>query len=349
MMRPFANAPRLAASALALILALVSGPIAPALAQEELVGRVVAVVNDRMITQYDLDQQVKPFLDKLKGRTLSSQEQEMVANAKRQFLNKMVDDVLLEKEAERLKVAVTDQEVNGEVKRIKEKNNLSDQAFEMQLLSEGTTVKEFTEKLRSDMLKHRMVVGMVQRKVVVTEEEIRKAYESDPKAASRPLASTASASAMGTGGRIRLRLILLAGEIPAADLRSRIERKELTFAEAADKYSRGPGQGQGGDLGELNWNDLAPQWKEALAGLKAGQITQPFKLNANEALLLLESKEEAKKKDEGEKKAAEPEKSPIDPSVRNQIYETLYAAKMEDLFKEYMDKLRKKAVVDIRM
>ena len=346
MMRPFANALRPAA----LALALACGLCAPALAQEEVVGRVVAVVNDRMITQYDLDLQMKPFLDKLKGRTLSTQEQEMMANARRQFLTRMVDDVLLEKEAERLKVAVTDQEVNGEIKRIKEKNNLSDQAFEMQLLSEGTTVKEFTEKMRADMLKHRMVVGMVQRKVVVTEEEIRKAYENDPKAASRSsLATSASASAMGTGGRIRLRLILLAGEIPAAELRSRIERKEMTFAAAADKYSRGPGQGQGGDLGELNWNDLAPQWKEALSGLKPGQITQPFKLNANEALLLLESKEEAKKKDESEKKAAEPEKAPIDPSVRNQIYETLYEAKMEDLFKEYIEKLRKKAVVDIRM
>ena len=321
---------------------------APALAQDELVARVVAVVNDKMVTQYDLDQQMKPLLDKIRDRVLSAQEKEAINTAKRQFLNKMIDDILIEKEAEKFKIAVTDQEVTAEIKHIKEKNNLTDQGLEMQLLGEGMTTKEFTEKMRSDMLKHRMVAGMVQRKVVVTEEEIRKAYENDPKSATRPLASS---SAMGTGGRIRLRLIILPSGTPGAEVKSRIERKEMTFAEAADKLSKGPGAGQGGDLGELNWNDLAPQWKEALTGLKAGQISQPFKLNANDALLLLESKESEKKdkEPEAEKKPAEQEKAPIDPSIRNQIYESIYAVKMEDLFKEYLDKLRKKAVIDIRI
>lgn len=336
----------LAALALAALLSL---PVPAAAQPAELVARVVAVVNDKMITQYDLDAQMKPILDKFKGKTLSAQEQDMMNQARRQFLTRMVDDLLIEKEAEKYKITVSDQEVAGEIKRIKEKNNLSDAVFQQQLLAEGFTLKDFTEKMRGDMLKHRIVAGLVQRKVVITEDEIRKALDNDPKAASRPMTSTA---ALGTGGKVRLRLIILPPGNSADEVKRSIERKDTTFAEAADKLSRGPGAGQGGDLGELNWNDLAPQWKEALAGLKPGQISQPFKLNANEALLMLDSRDTGEKKEaEPEKKPSEAEKErpPIDPAVRNQIYETLYAAKMEELFKEFLSKLRAKAVIDIRL
>ena len=60
------------------------------------------------------------------------------------------------------------------------------------------------------------------------------------------------------------------------------------FATLADTYSRGPGAGQGGDLGFFKKGQMAKEIDEVAFALKPGEISQPFRTNAGVHLLKVE-------------------------------------------------------------
>jgi peptidyl-prolyl cis-trans isomerase SurA len=118
------------------------------------------------------------------------------------------------------------------------------------------------------------------------------------------------------------------------ELKAAIESGQMTFAQAADKHSQGPGVGHGGDIGFLAWKDLAPEWNEALRGLKPGQIAQPVRIQDFEGLLQVVSLKEG-------------EELPLD-AVREQIYQSLHEGKFEKVFQEYLKRQREKAVIEYK-
>lgn len=117
-------------------------------------------------------------------------------------------------------------------------------------------------------------------------------------------------------------------------MREQIVAGETTFEEAADKYTTGPGAGSGGDLGVLEWNDLAQAWHEALTGLKPGGISEPFEVQSFKALLKLDS-------------YANTEAASFEDS-KQEIYQKLYRQKQDDLFADFIKKLREKAVIELK-
>lgn len=302
-----------------LVAALVAAAI-PALAQKTVVDRIVAVVNTDIITAYELEDRLKPVMDSLKGRMLSPQEEQQITDLRRQTLNTMIDEILIDFEVKRFKIEVPDTEVQAEVANMLEERKLSEEEFDKQLKLRRTTRKEFNEKMRRDIQKHRILSHFVGSKVVIIDSEIEKEYQ-------------VRQGDYVKGKFVRLRMILVPpGQ--AAKVKKQIEAKEIGFAEAADKHSIGPGAGQGGDIGSLAWKDLAPEWRAALTGLAKGQISEPFRVQEYEALLLLESVEEGESQKYLE--------------VKDQIYQALHQAKFEKIFQEYLQQLRSKAMIEIK-
>ena len=162
---------------------------------------------------------------------------------------------------------------------------------------------------------------MVSTKVVVTDTEVEQEYNERKAEFSKD-------------STVQLALILLPAGMPAGELKAAIESGTMTFAQAAEKYSQGPGASQGGDIGFIAWKDLAPEWNAALRGLKAGQIAQPVHIKEFEGLLQVVSIKEG-------------EELPLD-SVREQIYNSLHEGKFDKVFKDYLEKLRGKAVIVYR-
>ena len=110
---------------------------------------------------------------------------------------------------------------------------------------------------------------------------------------------------------------------------------EITFEEAARKFSRGPGAKNGGDLGFVNWKDLAKEWKEAIKGLKQGEISSVFSLNNMGAILKVEELQSG-------------ETRPLK-EVEDEIRKIIYQPRLEERFREYMRTLREKAIIDVRL
>ena len=293
----------------------------PARAADVVLDGIVATVNGKIVTSYELEQQMLPVYEQIRGRTLSPDEQRQVAQLRRQTLDRVIDDMLILDDAERYKLKVSDQEVTEQTKLFREKRELSEKDFMAQLEKQHMSLDEFKRNMKRDLIKHRLIGGVVTNKVVVTDTEVEQEYNNRKAEFSKD-------------STIQLALILLPAAVSASELKTKIESGQMTFADAAAKYSQGPGAQQGGDIGVIAWKDLAPEWSEAVRGLKPGQITPPVHIQSFEGLLQVVAIQEG-------------EQLPLD-AVREQIYNSLHSGKFEKVFQEYLDKLREKAVIEYR-
>lgn len=282
---------------------------------------IVVVVNGQIITRYEYDLRLAPLYEHIRGRTLSQAEQAQVDQVKKQVLDQMIDDILVLGDAERYKIKVSDAEVDQQVKEFMTKRSLTEEQFRENLAKQRMTRDEFRRNMRRDIIKHRLIGGLVQAKVVVTDTEIENRYKERKAEYSRD-------------SGVQLSIILLPAGMSAQQLKAEIEAGTISFADAAKKYSKGPGVDQGGDIGIIAWKDLAPDWSEALQGLKPGQVTKPLKVQDFEAILQVTGVKTG-------------EETPLE-AVRDEIYQSLQEGKFEKAFQEYMDKLRQKAVIEYR-
>lgn len=304
----------------------------------ELVDRVVAVVNGKLITLFDVNARVTDLLQRTQGVAFKPDDPRN-AELQRQVLDSLINDILIEQEAARLKVTVSETELDSQVDALKKKNNLTQQQLKNELLKEGMTLNQFRDRLRKDNVKKRLLGYMVHRKAVVSDEEIRDYYEQNK------ATLTAQRSILGAKVSGGIGFIMVPTKKNAEDLRNKINSGALSFADAAKRYSIGPGREQGGSLGDVQAKDLAPPLREALAAVPQGQVTQPVLLDGKAVILVYNKPGQNAKPAVAKPVAAEPS---LD-SVRDKIEEILYQQKVEKLFQEYISNLRSKAVVDVRM
>ncbi|WP_428558705.1 MAG: SurA N-terminal domain-containing protein [Solidesulfovibrio sp. DCME] len=305
----------------------------------ELVDRVVAVVNGKMITLFDLNSRVADLMQRTQGVTFKADDPR-ADELRRQILDTMITDLLIESEATRLKITVSETELDNQIDELKKKNNLTQQQLLAELAKEGLTLQEFRKRLRDDSIKKRLLGYMVHRKVLVTDDEVRDYYEKNKDS----LSTTRSITGPKVSGNIGF--IMVGNAKQAEELRAKINSGAMSFAEAAKKFSIGPGRDQGGDLGDVQAKDLAPPLRDALGAVPAGQVTAPVMLDGKAVLLTLRAPGAAKP---APAPTPAPAAGPALDGVKDQIQETLYKEKFDKLFQAYIDNLRSKAVVEVKL
>jgi peptidyl-prolyl cis-trans isomerase SurA len=325
------------------MLALLVGLAATAQATE-LVDKVVAVVNGKLITMFDVNARLADLLQRTQGVSMRPDDPQ-AAELRRQVLESMINDILIEQEAARLKVSISETELDSQIDEIKKKNNLTQQQFVAELGKEGMTLKDFRERMRLDSVKKRLLGFMVHRKVLVTDDEIRDYYEKNKGAL--PTAK----SILGPKVSGNIGFIMVATKKQAEDLRAQINSGGMKFADAAKKYSIGPGRDQGGDLGDVQPKDLAPPLRDALKSVPAGQVSPPVMLDGKAVLLVLRAGGASAPVSAPAPAAPAPTPAggPSYEAARDQIQEMLYKQKFDKLFQEYIDNLRSKAVIEIKL
>lgn len=244
----------------------------PAQAAEQVINRILVKINDSIITQYDLDEEMKPVLDKIKGKTLSDREKEQLQGVRKEATTNLVNDILIQQEVARYKIEITEDDMDKEIRRVRDERGLTLEEFEAMVKKDGLEMQEFRDRLKKLLEKQELIGHMVTSKVVVTDTEIQNEYE-------------ARRSDYTLDKMVELAIVLFPPEVSATEVRDRIVGGDLTFAQAVQEYSVGPGKDTGGSIGELSWADLATEWKESLAGVKAGGVGTPLTIQDKEALL----------------------------------------------------------------
>ena len=239
---------------------------------DEIVERIVAVVNDDIITYLEVQKELSPYEAQIKAVGYDPEkEQQMLYRVRSDVVEKLVDQKILDQEIKRYKITVSDQDIDNDIERIKESKLWTDEDFRKALEYEGMTIESYREKLKEQALRARLLNTVVRANIVITEEDIASYYASNIEKYQGEL-------------KYHLRNIIMRvlEDAGTEGKRSVLEKMEnikaalengASFESLARQYSESVLAKNGGDLGILPYKDFSSQLKQALEGLSIGQHT----------------------------------------------------------------------------
>jgi peptidyl-prolyl cis-trans isomerase SurA len=297
----------------------------------KIVDRVVAVVNDEIILESELEQFAAP---QYRGPDPASSEGKKTWDElKRKALDTLIDGKLMQAQAVELKLAVTPDEVDRAIEEVKKQNNLDDATFTQALKAQGYTMDAYRKGLKKQILELKVLSTAVRSRVSISDDEVAAAYKQ-------------SERAMSQERQAHLRQILIA--VPERSAPEDLERKrsvaakvtELArggtrFAELAKQYSDDEAtKASGGDLGFIAKGTLVEALDDAVAQMEPGDVRGPLRTERGWVVLQLV-----------ERKAAD--MKPLD-EVRDQLKKQLYEQQVDKAQQAWLKELRKKAHIDVR-
>jgi len=134
------------------------------------VDRVVAVVNDEVITQMELDREARTALEQLRRQGTPPPERSIL---EKQLLERMITKRALLQYTRQTGLRVSDADLDRAVDKIAEDNKLSPSALRETLEHDGVPYARFRENVRSEMLLARLRDREVDSRVVVSDAEIQ--------------------------------------------------------------------------------------------------------------------------------------------------------------------------------
>ncbi|HAH09335.1 MAG TPA: peptidylprolyl isomerase, partial [Alphaproteobacteria bacterium] len=141
-----------------------SPPPTKASGADEKTVRTVAVVNDSVISTFDLDQRVRLLL------VTSGQNPtpDLIKRYRPQVLKTLIDEMLQTQEAFKFKVQVGNEEVDKSVARIAQQNNAQVNDIFKMLESQGVTRGTLQGQLRTELAWQKFVQGRFSSRVVIS-------------------------------------------------------------------------------------------------------------------------------------------------------------------------------------
>ncbi len=311
---------------LILTLVAVSLWISPATAKT--LSRIVAVVNNDIITSYQLDQAVQENL-----RLLTNQNQLTASQfdqLRKQTLDKLIADILMDQKIKELGLEVSEAELSAAIGDVQRKNNLSTEALEEALAAQGMTMAGYRAKISKEILQYKLMGREINRKVMVTSGEIRDyfrehidEYRVPPKIHVRHIAYTVPEKATDE-------------ELAELNRQIEITRQMLLAGDDFQTVVAGqPEIADGADMGEMNETDLAPQLRDLLVGLDKGDVSEPVMLNGSLHLFQIADRN--------------PGDIHLFDRVKPEIEQLLRERKTEARYQEWESEIRDSAHIDIRI
>jgi peptidyl-prolyl cis-trans isomerase SurA len=293
-----------------------------AVAPAEVVERILAVVNDEVITKSEVDQMAKAMQSQ-PGMKLPGNPKEL----QKQLVDALIMQKLAKAEAKRRGITVSDKEVDQAFAEFKKRNNIeSDEALAKALAKEGMTIKGLKQQIGDQMTQERLVGIVAAGKAVITEAEVRNFYDKEyPKTG---------------GGQIHLKVLNMpfppgATEAQKEEVKKKAEtilqeyRKGVSWEALRDKYNI-----LIQDMGFISEADLDPELVQFLGRVKTGETAPVQTLQGFQLIQVVERRDSKTRSFE----EAAPE-----------IREMLQRREMEKTFKEWMKTQREKSHIKIMM
>ncbi|MGZ3404912.1 MAG: peptidylprolyl isomerase [Polyangia bacterium] len=296
------------------------------------VERVVAVVNDEIILESELDQYAAPQYRGPDPDTADGKKQ--WDDLKRKALDGMIDSKLVTQQAVELKLSVTPEEVDRAIQQVKEQNKLDDATFKTALEQQGFTVEGYRKTLKKQILELKVVNTAVRSRVTVSDDEVKTYYKQNEKLVAGDRQS-----------HLRQILVAVPGGASDADAAAKrrvavkvveLSRGGTSFTELAKQYSDDEGtKASGGDLGWVGKGVLVDALDEAMVAMEPNDIRGPIRTERGWVVLQLVERKS------GDLRPYE--------EIKEQLRKQLYDQQVEKAQQSWLRELRKKSHVDIRL
>ncbi len=246
----------------------------------ELVDKVVAVVNDEIITLSDIDSEGEELFRKIYETSPENEIDENLETARANILNSIIDKRLIAQKASALNIKVDDNEVEAALENIQKRNKMNREQLLAKLEESGINETIYKSTLRSQILQNKLVGTDVHAKIIVTDEMIRNYYDENYTA--NIADGTYYLLQMGfswdtpgskTAGKTQQPSTKAEAKKRAERIHNLVKAGQ-NFESLARKYSDLPSKVDGGDIGTFQLNEMAEYMREAMSGLNTGDVSE---------------------------------------------------------------------------
>ncbi|HUN55913.1 MAG TPA: peptidylprolyl isomerase [Smithella sp.] len=306
---------------------------APAYA--EVVDKIVAVVNDEVITLSEFNAAFEPYRKNIENTYKGNDKDAVLKQTKDTLFQRMIDGILIEQEANKTGISATvkDTDVMAVLQDILNKQKLSMQDFLKKLEKDGNSIESVKKEIRSQLVRVRLLRREVKDKILVSDEEIgeyynkhREEYEGKESVRMKqllllvPPGADQSTKLKIKNEALRLRALIMSGE---------------SFDLLAAKYSQGPAAPQGGDIGFIEKGTIIPEVEAEAFRLPVDQVSDVIESSLGFHIIKVVDKKGA-----GLKPIA---------MVREEIKSKIEDEKLDKKFDEWMSSIRAKSVIETRL
>ncbi|MGI9431452.1 MAG: SurA N-terminal domain-containing protein [Myxococcota bacterium] len=291
---------------------------------EELIDGIAAQVGTEIVLISDVRNLSGPM--EMRVRQAGGRDTD-IAQLRADALERLIERALVQQVIQRSELEATEIEVDTAIGAIASENNITIAQLVATVEAEGLPFEVYRERIRGEIEQSKVVNGMVASRVTVEESEVRELY--NEKYQDQP-----------TGGdevHLAHLLVPFTADGPAARRAACADatraRTMLTAGETLDLVaSELPEQARAVDLGWIHDAALASWMAEEVRGLAPGGATRVIETEFGCNVLQLVERRTFTKREFDD--------------VKNQLYDELFAVRMQEEYVEFMEKLRKQTYIE---
>jgi peptidyl-prolyl cis-trans isomerase SurA len=237
-----------------------------------LLDRIAAVVNDGVVLTSELDEQTEEVIVRLRQQNTELPPRNVL---RQQILERLVVEEIQMQRAERLGIQVSDEMLNGALSDVAQRNNISFADLPRELERQGVDYRVYRDEIRKQLtlqlLRQRDVIGRI---------------NISPRELDQAMARQQSAPDLNSEYNVSHILVSVPVSATPEQIQAREARaKEVfdkakggqDFAQLAVTYSESTTNIEGGSLGWRKGSQLPSIVSDAIAKMKAGDISDPIR------------------------------------------------------------------------
>jgi len=287
----------------------------------EMVDRMVAVVGNQAITQSELDKAYRgDELGILKSETGASPQ-----ISRREYLEKMIEKMLIDQEVKKQGISVSVLEVEQAIEKKRQELGMGQTDFLQALRTQGMTLEQYRDQVRESLVLGKLVSKEVRSEIEVTDQELALYYQQHQAEFKAP-------------DKIHLYHLVIRKSETAPEKINQIQKEfsqGIPFPELAKKYSEGEEAGKGGDLGWVEVSSLKPELAKLLDQVEINQLSPSYEDEVGFHLFWIQGLEQ------GIQQSLE--------QVRPQIKQILERKQFDQYYQVWLERLKAKAYLEIRL
>lgn len=306
----------------------------PDIASATVVERVVAVVGDKAILLSELRERALPFMAQINNRVPEGASRAAaVSQLYQQLIQRLVDEELQQRAAAKSNISVTTEEIDSAIQRLAQQNDVTPDELYEEAQRSGLSAADYRQELRRQLLDAKLLNLRIQGRLRISEDDMRSAYRRFAEEERRSLGFQAA----------WLQLPIESGSALASS-RSEELAKQIAeqardgadFAELVRRYSADEATKEtGGLLAPLEPGQLPGELDRTALSLEPGEVSKPVRVGNTWVILKLIERA--------------PSSLPPYEEAKPMLQNRVYMDKMERARRQWLEGLRRRTHVDIRL
>jgi len=275
--------------------------------------KIIAVVNNDIITQKDLDDFVNFTRLQLQTDYTGQEIEGKINSIRADLLQRLIEDRLILQEAKKSNIKVDEARVKAKITQLRKRYG-SDTEFQSSLTQQGLVQADIEVKIREQLLMYTIIDEKIKNKVKVSPREITAFYQENKELFSIPEERDVES-------------VSIEDKNQAKEISDRLKNGER-FEELANKYSLVPDK-----MNVFKDGQLKKEIEDAVFQLSQNQATEPIEIKGKFYIFKLN-------------KVIPPRQASLQ-EVQGKIYASISSKKMQEELANWLNEVKKHSYIKI--